>query len=70
MSTAHPDVAAPGNRHPAQRAIAQHPRPTSDPACHAYVCPRLAIYGGVGLITTKVGSRGMKDMSGNRRTGF
>jgi hypothetical protein len=35
-----------------------------------YAPPGLVVYGGVARITAKVGSRGMKDMSGSRRTGF
>lgn len=36
----------------------------------AYVEPRLTIYGTLPIITAAVGTKGKKDGSGNRRTGF
>lgn len=44
--------------------------PLSGDQRRPYTPARLVVYGGVARITAKVGSRGMKDMSGNRRTGF
>jgi hypothetical protein len=46
----------------------------AQPACRtgaaAYVEPRLVIYGSLRAITAAVGSKGMKDGSGSRKTGF
>ncbi|MDE3152125.1 MAG: hypothetical protein KGL93_07745 [Gemmatimonadota bacterium] len=36
----------------------------------AYVEPRLTVYGTLPVITAAVGTKGKKDGSGNRRTGF
>ncbi len=39
-------------------------------APHAYAPPQLIVYGNLTAITAKVGSKGKRDGSGNRRTGY
>lgn len=49
-------------------ARAPHGRAGHEPP--AYAPPRLVVFGDVGRLTTRVGSKGKKDGGGNRRTGF
>ncbi len=45
-------------------------RASDAPAAPAYTEPRLTVYGTLIAITAKVGSKGKRDGSGYRRTGY
>lgn len=48
----------------------REPHHAAREASPTYVPPRLAVFGNLERLTTRVGSKGKKDGGGNRRTGF
>lgn len=64
---------------PAPRGTAEHTaadqasaryHADGDRTAASYIAPQLVIYGSLRAITAAVGSKGMKDGSGSRKTGF
>lgn len=48
----------------------REPHHAARESSHTYAPPRLAVFGDLERLTTRVGSKGKKDGGGSRRTGF
>jgi hypothetical protein len=55
---------------PGSSEASEQPAAAPDRAAGSYAEPQLIIYGSLRAITARVGSKGMRDGSGSRKTGF